>query len=106
MEPKEKFSAAVCHRIKTYQKIVSTTIKHLLGKTYYNREKDYYGYIGETKQQNCPHKNVSKLSATKFYCSECGKTFHFVSEEIAILSELLGMLIVGSVVYLLTKKKK
>ena len=106
MKPKEKFIAAVFHRIKTYQKIVSTTIKHFLGKTYYNREKDYYGYIGETKQLNCPHKKISKLSATKFYCSECGKTFHFVPEEIAILSELLGMLIVGSIVYLFAKKKK
>jgi hypothetical protein len=106
MKPKEKFLAAVSHRILVYQKIISATIKHLLGKTYYNREKDYYGYIGETKQLNCPHKNVSKLSSTKFYCSECGKTFHFVKEEISILSELLGMLLVGSLVYLLSKKKK
>jgi hypothetical protein len=106
MKPKEKLLSAIYHRIKTYQKIVAITINHLLGKTYYNREKDYYDYIGESKQLNCSHKKLSKLSTTKFYCSDCGKTFHFVSEEIAVLSELLGMLIVGSIVYFLTKKKK
>lgn len=106
MKIKEKLLSAIVHRLKIYQKIFSSTIKHFLGKTYYEREKDYYGYINETKQLNCPHNKISKLSNTKFYCSECGKIFHFISEEIAILSELLGMLIVGSIVYFLTKKKK
>ncbi len=106
MKPNEKFLVAFFHRIDVYRRIFFLTIKHLLGKTYYNREKDYYGYIGETKQLHCVHKNMSKLSSTKFYCTECGKTFRFLPEEITILSELLGILIVGSLVYFLTKKKK
>lgn len=106
MKPKEKILTAISHRILTYQKLIFAGLKHLVGQNYYDREKDYFNYIGETKQMNCQHKNISKLSSTKFYCTECGKTFNILPEEVTILSELLGVLLVGSLVYLLTKKKK
>lgn len=85
--------------------MISIAFKHLFGKTYYDREKNYYGYIGESKQLYCKHNKISRLTSTKFYCSDCGKTLHFVPEEVAIISELLSIFLVGSIVYLLTRKK-
>ncbi|MCS7151892.1 MAG: hypothetical protein NZ928_05870 [Endomicrobia bacterium] len=99
------FLKSLIYKFKTYQNLINITIKHLLGKTFYRKDKDYYGYIGESKQLYCKHSKISRLSSTKFYCSDCGKILHFVPEEITIISELIGIFLVASIVYLLTKKK-
>lgn len=97
---------SIIYKLKTYQTMLNIFLKHIFGKTFYKREKDYYGFIGESKQLYCKHNKISRLTSTKFYCSDCGKILHFVPEEVAIVSELLGIFLVGSIVYLLTRKKK
>ncbi len=106
MKTLKKFLAAVVYRLTMYKKVCVAVIKHLLGKTYYSREDNYWGYIGETKQLYCQHKNISRLTSTKFYCTECGKTFQYIPEKIVILSDLIGILLLGSIFYCLLKRKK
>ncbi|MCX7716517.1 MAG: hypothetical protein N2Z73_03780 [Endomicrobia bacterium] len=97
---------AIIYKLHTYKKALLIVINHLFKRTFYKRDKDYYSYIGESKQLYCKHTKISKLSSTKFYCSECGKILHLIPEELSLIGELFGMLLVGSIVYLLTKKKK
>ncbi len=97
---------AILYKLETYQRTLVIFAKHLLRKTYYHREKNYYAHIGETKQLFCKHKNISKLSPTKYYCTDCGKVLHFVPEELFLIAELFGIFLIGSIVYLLTRKKK
>ncbi len=102
----KKFLAAIFYKIDIYKKMFIMSMKHLLGKTYYKREDNYFNYISETKQLHCTHENISKLSLTKFYCTECGKTFRYVPSEILIISELASIFLIGSIVYILTKTSK
>lgn len=106
MNLQDKILKSLVYKIYVYKNALTTGLKNLLKKSSYSKNVDYYEYINETKQKHCPHKNLNKVSSTKFYCTDCGKTFHFVQEEIALFSELLGILLVGSIVYLLTRKRK
>lgn len=103
---KRDFVKFLLYKLQSYYKATLILLKHILGKPYYKREESYYDYIAETKQLNCPHKKISKLTSTKFYCSECGKVLHLIPEEVAIVSDLITVLIVGSIIYLLTRPKK
>lgn len=106
MKRQDKFLKSIIYKIFLYKKAFNFFLKHLFKKSYHQKDVDYYEYISETKQLHCRHKNIKRVSSTKFYCIDCGKVFHFVPEEIALLSELIGMFLVGSIVYLLTKRKK
>lgn len=100
-----KLTTIVIYKIQAYQKMLIGLIKQLFGKTHKKNE-DYYNYITETKQIYCPHKNISKISSTKYYCTDCGKVLHLLPEEVAIISELIGLFLLGSILYFITKKKK
>jgi hypothetical protein len=68
--------------------------------------KEYINIITENKQKYCQHKNVSRLSKSKFYCSDCGKVLHFLSEEEIVLLELAGIVLIGSIFFLLFSRRK
>ena len=103
---KDKILKSFVYKLIVYKNALTKALKHLFKAQYYQRDVDYYEYINDSKQLHCPHKNLTKVSSTKFYCVDCGKTFNFVSEEIAFLSEIIGILLVGGLVYFLTKKRK
>ncbi len=100
------FIKFLLYKVQTYYKATLILLKHLLGKSYYKREESYYDYIAEAKQLNCPHKKISKLTPTKYYCSDCGKILHLIPEEVAIVSDLISVLLIGSILYLLIKNNK
>ncbi|MFN3550736.1 MAG: hypothetical protein ACK4WJ_02860 [Endomicrobiia bacterium] len=102
----DKLLKSAVYKIYIYKKSLTLGVRNLFKKSSHSKEVDYYEYVGETKQKHCSHKNLNRVSSTKFYCTDCGKSFHFVQEEIALLSELVGILLVGGIVYLLAKKKK
>ncbi len=102
----DKLIKSLVYKTYIYKKALTLGFKNLFSRSSTSKKVDYYEYIGETKQKHCFHKSLNRISSTKFYCTDCGKSFNFVQEEIALLSELVGILLVGSIVYFLTKKKK
>lgn len=106
MKGQDRFLKSIIYKIFLYKKALNFLFKQLFKKSSHQKDVDYYEYISKTKQLHCKHKNITKVSSTKFYCVDCGKVFHFISEEMALLSELFGMFLIGSIVYLLTKKRK
>ncbi|MCX7957262.1 MAG: hypothetical protein N2643_05190 [Endomicrobia bacterium] len=103
MDKKNLFVSGFLHRLSTYVELIDKFIDKITKS--FKKGQSYYDHINTTKQKYCKHKSLYKLNMSKFCCKECGKVLNLVPEDIALLSELLGVLIVGSIVYFLTKKK-
>ncbi|MCX7910331.1 MAG: hypothetical protein N2505_01945 [Endomicrobia bacterium] len=88
----------------TCQNIICIIFKKLLKIFTSTQKKNYYESFADIKQKYCEHKKISKLSSNKFYCSECGKIIYLMPQEISILCGLLGVVVFGSIIYILTKR--
>jgi len=93
-------------KLLIYNKIVDY-ITGLLNKLIFKKTKEeYLSSLTKNKQKFCQHNNVSRLSKTKFYCSDCGKVLHFLSDEDIMLLELASILLIGSIFFLLFSRRK
>ncbi|MEM4368703.1 MAG: hypothetical protein QXO21_06810 [Candidatus Anstonellales archaeon] len=93
------------YELNTCQGVICLVFRKLLSIFSEKSDQNFYDKVSELKQRYCEHKRISKLSSTKFYCSDCGKIVKLVPQEVSIISELVGILIVGSILYILTRKK-
>ncbi|MEN3014004.1 MAG: hypothetical protein ABDH23_05270 [Endomicrobiia bacterium] len=100
----KKIIKILLYELNYFQKMLHAGLKSLLKLFLVKEEKNYYEKITQVKQKYCKHQKISRLSSTKFYCSECGKVIKLLPQEISILTELLGIFLVGSIIYLLTRK--
>jgi uncharacterized paraquat-inducible protein A len=101
------FLKIILTKLLIYKKTVDYIMNNLFSKLFSKKkEKEYINIIAENKQKYCQHKNVSRLSKSKFYCSDCGKVLHFLSEEEIILLELAGIVLIGSIFFLLFSRRK
>lgn len=98
-----KITAVIRHRVYTYFELARYIIGRLTGKVFVDREKNYWGYIADTRKKNCRHAEIRKISQTKFYCVRCGSTLRYVREEISVIAEIIG---IALAVFLTLKLKK
>ncbi len=102
-----RFLKLILTKLLIYKKTVGYILTNLFNTlSFIEKEKDYFNIITKNKQKYCQHKNVSRLSKSKFYCSDCGKVLHFLSEEEIVLLELAGIVLIGSIFFLLFTRKK
>jgi len=107
MNKQHIFLKLIIKKLLIYKKTIDYIFTKLFTKLFHkNKEKEYFDIIAENKQKHCQHKNVSRLSQSKFYCTDCGKVLHFLSEEEIILLELAGIVLIGSIFFLLFSRRK
>ena len=107
MNEQNIFLKLIMKKLLIYKKTIDYIFTKLFTKLFHkNKEKEYLDIIAENKQKHCQHKNVSRLSKSKFYCTDCGKVLHFLSEEEIVLLELTGIVLLGSIFFLLFNTRK
>jgi len=93
------------YRLKVYKDLLKYLHEKLIGREI-DRENDYWGYIANERMKLCRHKELRKVTATKFYCANCGKTIRYIEEKYTVLSELLSITIASFVIYKIFSRRK
>ncbi len=98
--------AFLSHRLKSYAEFARYIFGRLTGKVFVDREKNYWGYIAESRKKNCSHKEIRKISPTRFYCTNCGARLRYIREELSIISEITTIILAALVILKLSQKSR